>query len=85
MQAMAKFDLLAQPFSFGARLFGRRNSAGQRSVAEAVEIEEVRSVPATATRSKRPRRSLALIWLLDADCPSCRGFGCAVCFDSGLA
>ena len=84
MQAMAKFDLLAQPFSFGARLFGRRDSAGQQLVAKSSEIE-VRSVPAPATRSACPRRSLALLRLLNADCPSCRGFGCAVCFDSGLA
>jgi hypothetical protein len=81
---MAKFDLLGQPFALGARLFGRRGSSTVESVEES-STGEVSGATVPPTQATRPRRSLALIRLLDADCPSCRGFGCAVCYDTGLA
>jgi hypothetical protein len=81
---MAKFDLLALPFSVGARLFGRQGSVADESVEESSDAE-ISSAATSPTASARPRRSLALVRLLDADCPSCQGFGCAVCFDTGLA
>jgi hypothetical protein len=32
----------------------------------------------------RARRSIALMRLLGAECPSCRGFGCSACDGTGL-
>ena len=84
MQAMAKFELFGLPLSVGARLLGRRGTGAVESVEESSGAE-LSSAASSPTRSARPRRSLALMRLLDADCPSCRGFGCSVCYDTGLA
>jgi hypothetical protein len=81
---MARFELLWQPFTVGARLFGRRGP-GSGQLVEESSSAEVSSSESSMNRTPRPRRSLALMRVLDADCPSCRGFGCSVCYDTGLA
>jgi hypothetical protein len=41
----------------------------------------VRPMPVKPIRARRP---IVLMRLHDADCPSCRGFGCTVCAGTGL-
>jgi hypothetical protein len=84
MQAMARFELFVRPLTAGVRLFGRRGS-GADQLGEELAGAEVSRSESPPARSPRPRRSLALMRLLDADCPSCRGFGCSLCYDTGLA
>jgi hypothetical protein len=39
---------------------------------------------AAVSYSNRPRRSLALLRALNADCPSCHGLGCVDCAGTGI-
>jgi hypothetical protein len=55
---------------------------GQASVMSEKEPSfEAQPLPAKPAQA---RRSIVLMRLLDADCPSCRGFGCTVCAGTGL-
>jgi hypothetical protein len=46
--------------------------------------ERQSAVAPLPVKSARARHPIALMRLLDADCPSCRGFGCTVCAGTGL-
>jgi hypothetical protein len=46
--------------------------------------ERQSAVAPLPVKSVRVRHPIALMRLLDADCPSCRGFGCTVCAGTGL-
>lgn len=47
-------------------------------------LQETTSEPSAESKAPRPHRSIALMRLLGADCPSCRGFGCGACAGTGL-
>jgi hypothetical protein len=63
----------------------RRRERGTRDEVHLELLDQRAESTWRPTEPSRSRRYLALKRILNADCPSCRGFGCETCAGTGIA
>jgi len=82
---MMSLDRLWLPITAGGKRLTNRKARTEQPHQEPKDPALRGSAMRKPAGPNGTRRPLALLRLLDADCPSCRGLGCAVCYDTGLS